>query len=82
MNVAHPRKAPSLELSRQLRDDIEPTRSRCCLNGLRESSLNDVLIAPRLPQRRSKGGLLGLSRIADRACFLDRRWFWILALRT
>jgi hypothetical protein len=46
MNVSHPRQAPSLELSRELRDDIEPTRRGGPLNGLRESRLNDVLIAP------------------------------------
>jgi hypothetical protein len=46
MNVAHPRQAPSLQLSRELRDNIEPTRRGGPLNGFRESRLDDVLIAP------------------------------------
>jgi hypothetical protein len=39
MNVVHPSEAPSLELSRELRDNIEPTRRGGPLNGLRESRL-------------------------------------------
>jgi hypothetical protein len=50
-----PRKSTSLELPRQLRDDIEPTRRRGPLNSLRESSLNDVQITPRLPHDRANG---------------------------
>ncbi len=73
VDVGHPRKAPRLELPRKLRDDIEPTGRCRRLNGLRESGFDRVLIAPRLPLALIEGGLLGLSRIADRAYFLDRR---------
>jgi hypothetical protein len=66
----------SLELPRELRDDVEAPGRRGSLESARECRFDlpgsrGGRIAPRLPHARANTPDFGSTRIADRACFLD-----------
>jgi hypothetical protein len=66
------RQPTRLELLGELRYDVEATSGGGPLESLRERGLDGVLIAPPLPLGPFNPGRLVVSRIVDRACFLDR----------
>jgi len=79
-HVGEPCQSSRLELLRQLGHDVEPARGGGLPQSPRQLELDlvfraarDLLIAPRLPRAGVRTPDFGSTRIADRACFLDRR---------